>query len=79
MHLNFYYPAADATYEVVIRLQKKNIPHTESPDCPTTMFHEITGLSYDDEDGYIDSIVIANSSVNYGSQENLKIYLHYDD
>ncbi|MBQ8969462.1 MAG: hypothetical protein IJ064_07015 [Bacteroidaceae bacterium] len=76
---SFYKWEYDLSYDVVLRVQKTNFQHFESPDCPTTMFHTLTAIDYDDADSYVDSIVIANTAVNYASLENIKIYLHTDD
>lgn len=61
-------------YNIVLRISKSNQPHFESPDCPTTMFHEITNLDYDDPYHLTDSIIVENSAINYASLENIKIY-----
>jgi len=66
-------------HTVTLRIEKTNTPHYESPDCPTTMFHEITAVTMTNGSPYIDSVVIANKQVNYASLENVKIYLHPAD
>ena len=75
----FYNPEIDDSYTVVLRIQKTNLPHFESPDCPTTVFHQLKAIDYDDFEDCVDSIVIVNTAVNYASLENIKIYLHSDD
>ena len=62
-------------YHIVLRINKTNLPHFESPDCPTVMFHEISSINYDDPYQLADSIVVDNPTVNYASLENVKIYL----
>lgn len=61
-------------YDIVLRIAKGNQTHFESPDCPTTMFHEISNLDYDDPYSLTDSIIVENTTVNYAQLENIKIY-----
>lgn len=61
-------------FEDFITISKTNVEHYESPDCPTTMFHAITGVDFASPFGTVDSIVVSKPSVNYDTQENLKIY-----
>ena len=77
LHMKFSGDEDGNTYEydLVLRVAKSNMPHFESPDCPTTMFHEITKVDYDDPYHLTDSIVVENTAVNYASLENIKIYL----
>ncbi len=79
--LDFNFVNADnATYTLTLRIKKTNIPHFENPDCPTTMFHELLQVDYDESTAnVIDSVVVTNNLVQYGSFENIKIYLHSDD
>lgn len=76
LNFSFYNAEAQATQNVVIRVKKSNTPHFESPDCPTTMFHELLSIDFDSPTQCVDSVVISNAAVNYESQENIKIYLH---
>ena len=77
--LLLHFAGTDETHDVTLIVGKLNAPHFESPDCPTTMFHEITGTTLVDPTGYVDSVVVAKTSVHYGSLENVKIYLHTAD
>lgn len=58
-----------------------NVPHFESLDCGTSIFHEITGVSVTrrapsaDYPTAIDSIVVSNKKINYDENENFKVYL----
>lgn len=58
-----------------------NVPHFESLDCGTAIFHEITGVSVTrrapsaDYPTAIDSIVVSNKKINYDENENFKVYL----
>lgn len=76
LRLQFHGGDEDYSYEyyIVLRITKSNQPHFESPDCPTTMFHEITDLDYDDPYHLTDSIIVENTDVNYAALENIKIY-----
>lgn len=61
--------------QLVMRVEKTNTPHFESPDCPTTMFHQLQSVTYDTHHHtFVDSIVIANPLVNYDATEHIKIY-----
>ncbi len=55
-------------------IEKENIPHFESPDCPTSMFHRITSARVTHT--FIDSVTITTPLVNYDQAENLKIHVH---
>lgn len=75
--LDFYNIASDTHHSVTMQVNKENIPHYESPDCPTTMFHQIHSISYTTTTtNYVDSVVLVNPSVNYNGQENIRVYLH---
>lgn len=65
-----------ATYVLTdtLYVRKSNTSHFESPDCPTTMFHEI--LSVDCTHSFIDSVTVVKPSVNYDELENIQIHLH---
>ena len=58
-----------------IWIEKENIPHYESPDCPTSMFHHVTAVR--NTHFLIDSVIIANPNINYNVSENFKIYFRY--
>ncbi len=58
-------------------VSKTNTPHYESPDCPTTMFHYLTGVEWNGE--VIDSVVIGRAEVNYLQDENIKVYFRTSD
>lgn len=75
--LNFTFKSSTQDYsqQMSLYIRKDNIPHFENPDCPTTMFHQITGIDLDSPTHCVDSVVIANPLVNYATQENIKIYL----
>ncbi len=69
--LHVYGPDFDA--RDTLWVEKSNIPHFESPDCPTHMFHQI--LSVQHSSTFIDSISITRSQVDYDQTENLRINL----
>ncbi len=76
LHMLFHASGdTDETFEIVLRIAKDNTQYFESPDCPTVMMHKITGFDYDDPYQLTDSIVVENTSINYASLENIKIYL----
>ena len=54
-------------------IQKTNMPHFESPDCPTHMFHEITAVRSTHH--FIDSVTIVQAYVNYAQTENIQLHL----
>lgn len=56
-------------------VKKTNTEHYESPDCPATMFHVVTGVGFRSPYGTVDSVVVVKPTVNYDPQENLRIYL----
>lgn len=65
-------------------LSHTNQPHFVSLECSTAYFHTLTDTKSShrqpsaDFPTAIDSIVIANPSINYDEKENLKIYFsHY--
>ena len=76
LKLDFYNVTNDTHHPVVLYVDKTNIPHYESPDCPTTMFHVIQGVSFTSTTNYVDSVIVTNPSVNYNAQENIRVYLH---
>ena len=79
LHFKFYNVTSELTNDVVLYVKKTNRQHFESPDCPTTMFHEVQSVTFKEDAQYIDSIVVSNSFVNYDAQENIKIYFHTAD
>ncbi|MDE7166354.1 MAG: hypothetical protein K2O17_04930 [Bacteroidaceae bacterium] len=79
LNFRFYNRETGLDATIAIYIKKSNTPHFESPDCPTTMFHELREVTYREEQGLVDSVVIAHPSVNYASKENIKIYLHTAD
>ena len=79
LHFHLFNEETGLDTDIVIRVKKSNIQHFESPDCPTTMFHELQDVEFENVHGYVDSVVINSTSVNYASEENIKIYMHTDD
>lgn len=65
------------TMEDTIWIKKNNIPHFESPDCPTKMFHLITNVN--STHTFIDSLSLVNPNVNYADVENIQIHFHAAD
>ena len=65
------------TMEDTIWIKKNNIPHFESPDCPTKMFHLITDVN--STHTFIDSLSLVNPNVNYADVENIQIHFHDAD
>lgn len=58
-------------------VEKTNTPHFEAPDCPTTMFHQITAARCTHQ--FIDSITVKADRVNYGEYEHIQIHLRTAD
>ena len=63
-----------------IFLGHTNEPHFESIDCPPSVFHTITHVSWTSHPLSklpltIDSVAVARTKVNYDDVENLKVYL----
>lgn len=66
--------------QLTMRIEKSNTPHFESPDCPTTMFHQLHSVSYTtNKTVFVDSVILSNPEVNYGATEHIKIYFHTAD
>ena len=67
------------SYEMkdTIWVKKNNIPHFESPDCPTKMFHFITEVN--STHTFIDSLSLVNPTVNYADVENIQIHFRSAD
>lgn len=57
-------------------IHKQSYEFFESPDCPTVMFHKITGLRSTHQ--MIDSIYTENPNIDYNATENFKIVLYAD-
>lgn len=73
--LNFIILTKDAgVFESSIILRKSSRVHFESPDCPTTMFHNISEAKVSGS-AVIDSVVVSRREVNYLQDENIKVYL----
>ncbi|WP_304999059.1 DUF6452 family protein [Phocaeicola sartorii] len=60
------------TRKDTIWINKENIPHYESPNCPTSMFHYVTSIRCTHV--LIDSVTVVNPNINYHVSENFKIY-----
>ncbi len=60
-----------------IYVSKENTQHFESPDCPTSMFHLITDVTFDSN--IIDSVVVVRPEVDYMQDENIKVYFRTSD
>lgn len=60
-----------------IWVKKSSRIHFESPDCATTMFHEIESITSTHH--FIDSVSITRQSVNYDQTENIQIHLYSAD
>ena len=69
----FNVPGEPYLIQDTIWVTKSNQVHYESPDCPTTLFHEIQSVRSTHE--FIESINIIRSSVNYETTDNLQIHL----
>lgn len=62
-------------------LYHENMPHFESVECPTTIFHHLNRVEWindtrADLDLKIDSVAIVRELVDYNDVENIQIYLH---
>lgn len=60
-----------------IWVAKRNIPHYESPSCPSTMYHHITDVQYTTRT--LDCVELINPNVNYDDKENIRIYFRSAD
>lgn len=74
--LNLYGDGYEADDYLII--EKTNTLHYESPDCPTTMFHLITAATHSSPYATVDSVVAVRPTVDYSTDENLRIYYHTD-
>jgi len=63
----------DYFYRDTVWITKSNQVHYESPDCPTTLFHDIQSVR--STHVFIKDIIITRSSVNYEQTTNLQIRL----
>ncbi len=71
--LNFIVDTQTGTFVSQVIINKTNLQHFESPDCPISMFHHITGVSAAGD--VIDSIAISRNEVNYEQDENIKVFI----
>ena len=71
--LVFTVKGEDYLVQDTVWISKTNQVHYESPDCPTTLFHEIQSIRSTHE--FIESITVIRSSVNYELTNNLQIHL----
>lgn len=55
-------------------IEKQNIEHFESLDCPVKMYHTLKGVTI--QPGFVDSVKIESPNIEYNNGENIKIYLH---
>lgn len=63
--------------EDTIWIDKENIRHYESPNCPASMFHIVTSTRWTGL--LIDSVVIVNPNIDYNVSENFQIYFSNGD
>ncbi|MBO7120114.1 MAG: hypothetical protein J6W03_07340 [Bacteroidaceae bacterium] len=71
--LVFTIKGEDYLIQDTVWITKTNQVHYESPDCPTTLFHEIQNVR--STHTFIKSITVIRSSVNYELTTNLQIHL----
>ena len=71
--LVFKIKGKDYFYRDTVWITKSNQVHYESPDCPTTLFHDIQSVR--STHVFIKDIIITRSSVNYEQTTNLQIRL----
>lgn len=57
-----------------LMVSKTNVENFESLDCPVNMFHKITDARASGT--FIDSVKVVLSKIEYGANENIKVYLH---
>ena len=60
----------DVTDTLYVR--HSNIPFYQSMECGVIMHHKLLGASH--TDNFIDSVAITNADINFGNNENIKIY-----
>ncbi len=68
--------AAGSINRDTVWISKNSSEYFESPDCPTVMFHQITGVRSTHK--IIDSIYTENPNIDYNATENFKIVLYTD-
>ena len=66
-----------------IYLHHENMPHFESVECPSTIFHKLKAVTWGNDKTSelkttIDSVAIVRELVDYDDVENIQIYLHCD-
>ena len=64
-----------------IYIHHENLPHFESVECPSTIFHKLHNVTWGNDKNSqlnttIDSVVIVRPLVDYNDVENIQIYLH---
>ena len=79
LHFSFRSGTRDFELRMSLCVRKSNRQHFESPDCPTTIFHELESVQYETNASFIDSVIIVNKAVNFDAKENIRIYLHTAD
>ena len=79
LHFSFTSESRDFELLMTLYVKKANVLHFESPDCPTTMFHDLKSVIFETNASFVDSVVIVNKAVNYDAKENIRIYLHTAD
>ena len=79
--LLFNFDTAEGRVIDTVCIEHTNIPHFESLDCGTSVFHIVKNVSFSKRKPteafptVIDSIVIINPKVTYDATENFKIYI----
>ncbi len=73
--------ASQRTAFDTIYIHHENLPHFESVECPSTIYHKLKNVTWgNDKDSElattIDSVVIVRPLVDYNDVENIQIYLH---
>ena len=63
--------AGNRVYDVIY-VEKQSQPHWDDPSCPVKMWHQLTRVTSTHH--VIDTVFIANPTVNYDGLENIKIY-----
>ncbi len=76
--LLFYIWGDSVVYPTItLYVSKENTVHYESPDCPSTMFHHITGVS--SPSLLVDTVSIIRADVDYLQDENIRVYFRTAD
>lgn len=57
-----------------IRIMHDSYPHVDLPECGAYRFHTLTGVT--STEAGIDHVEIANPTVNYDGNENIRIYFN---